>query len=67
MPRGGCGTPPCKGLSFACYKRSRWSRKALAMTESELKVIAALAQIGLMRRPTNGYSAPAAIGTPTVL
>ena len=37
------------------------------MTDTELNVIAALAQIGLMRTPVNGYSTPAATGTPTAL
>ncbi len=37
------------------------------MTETELNVIAALAQIGLMSVPTNGYRTPAATGTPTAL
>ena len=43
------------------------SRSALAITDTELNVIAALAQIGLMSRPMNGYSTPAATGTPTAL
>src|SRR2546429_456571 len=38
-----------------------------AITDSELSVIAALAQMGLTRTPTNGYSAPAASGTPSAL
>jgi hypothetical protein len=37
------------------------------MTETELNVIAALAMIGLNSSPVNGYSAPAAIGTPRAL
>jgi hypothetical protein len=37
------------------------------MTDTELKVIAALAQIGLMSVPKNGYSSPAATGTPAAL
>ena len=37
------------------------------MTETELNVIAALAIIGLSSRPANGYSTPAAIGTPSTL
>ena len=43
------------------------SRSALAMTETELKLIAAPAIIGLRRIPKNGYKAPAAIGTPSAL
>ncbi len=37
------------------------------MTETELKLIAAAAIIGLSNKPKTGYSTPAAIGTPTVL
>ena len=37
------------------------------MTETELKVIAALAIIGLSRTPNTGYNAPAARGTPSRL
>jgi hypothetical protein len=39
----------------------------LAITESELNVIAALAQIGLTSSPTKGYNTPAATGTPIAL
>src|ERR1041385_4278923 len=38
------------------------SRSALVMTDTELKVIAAAAIIGLRSRPKSGYSTPAAIG-----
>jgi hypothetical protein len=37
------------------------------ITETELKVIAALAKIGLRSRPKNGYRIPAAMGTPRAL
>jgi hypothetical protein len=37
------------------------------MTDTELNVIAALAQIGLIRMPSTGYSTPAATGTPSAL
>ncbi len=44
------------------------SRSAFAMTETELKLIAAAAIIGLSRRWAEiGYSTPAAIGTPRAL
>ena len=46
---------------------SRRSRSALAITDTELNVIAALAIIGLSSQPKNGYSTPAAIGTPSTL
>jgi hypothetical protein len=37
------------------------------MTETEEKLMAAPAIMGLRRMPKNGYSAPAAMGTPTAL
>lgn len=43
------------------------SRKALATTETELKLIAAAAMTGLRSIPNAGYRTPAAIGTPTLL
>ena len=45
----------------------RRSRSALLITETELKVMAALAIIGLSSNPTNGYNTPAAMGTPSTL
>ena len=38
----------------ATYRASRRSRRALAMTDTELKVIAALAMIGLKSSPNTG-------------
>jgi hypothetical protein len=49
------------------YSSTRRNRRALVMTDTELNVIAALAQIGLTSTPVKGYSAPAATGTPTAL
>lgn len=37
------------------------------MTETELKLIAAAAIIGDSKMPKNGYSTPAATGTPRAL
>jgi hypothetical protein len=37
-----------------CYKCILRSRSALLITETELKVIAALAKMGLSSRPKNG-------------
>lgn len=51
-----------RGLS-----RRRLRRSALAMTDTELRLMAALAIIGLSKRPKSGYNAPAAMGTPTTL
>jgi hypothetical protein len=43
------------------------SLSALAITETELKLIAAAAIIGFKSRPNAGKSTPAASGTPTTL
>ena len=48
--------------SFAARKRS-----ALLMTDTELKLMAAAAMIGLNKIPNLGYRMPAAMGTPTEL
>ena len=49
------------------YNCTRLSLSELLMTETELKLMAAAAIIGDSNMPKNGYSTPAAIGTPTVL
>src|SRR4029453_7248809 len=54
--------PQGRGYSFTLR-----NRRAFAITETELKLIAAPAIIGLRSKPKNGYSRPAAIGTPSVL
>ena|SRR5215470_9482690 len=43
------------------------SRNEFVITETELKLIAAAARIGLSSTPKNGYNTPAAIGTPIEL
>lgn len=43
------------------------NRKAFAITETELKLIARAAIIGDNKIPKNGNNTPAAIGTPNVL
>ena len=43
------------------------SLRALPITESELKLMAAAAIIGLRSKPNAGKSTPAASGTPTTL
>ncbi len=48
--------------SFTLRKRS-----ALAITETELRLMAAPAMIGLRRKPNQGYKIPAAIGMPNEL
>ncbi len=64
--------PSVRGLTLPAdpdrgYRLTRRSRRALPITETELKLIAAAAIMGLSKRPKAGYSSPAAIGTPTVL
>jgi hypothetical protein len=53
-------------------KKSRYnlvvrSLSALAITETELKLMAAAAIIGFKSNPKDGNSTPAASGTPTML
>ena len=45
----------------------RRRRNAFAITDTELKLIAAAAIIGLNKIPKKGYKTPAAMGTPIVL
>lgn len=49
------------------HRVKRRRRSALVMTDTELKLIAAAAIMGLSNRPKIGYSTPAAIGTPSAL
>jgi len=49
------------------YKCTRLSLSELLMTETELKLIAAAAIMGDSNMPKNGYSNPAATGTPAEL
>ena len=64
--QGGCppdpASVPTHGQSWTCRNRSEF-----VITETELKLIAAAATMGLSRRPKTGYSTPAAIGTPSEL
>jgi|GEM_PF-837192 len=46
---------------------ARFNRKALAITDTELKLIASAAIIGESRMPKTGNNTPAAMGTPSVL
>ena len=57
---------PCRDTERT-YNSICRSRSAFEMTDTELNVIAALAIIGLSNNPVNGYSTPAAIGTPSRL
>lgn len=48
-------------------RRTVLSRSAFVITETELKLMAAAAIIGLSSKPKNGYKIPAAMGTPIEL
>jgi hypothetical protein len=61
------GTSTPAGPDQEHYKSCRLRRSALPITDTELKVIAALAMIGLSSSPNMGYSTPAATGTPSTL
>jgi hypothetical protein len=55
------------GFGKQDYRLYFRSRSAFAMTDTELKLMAAPAMMGLSRMPKKGYSTPAATGMPTVL
>jgi hypothetical protein len=42
------------GPPLLCYNRTRLKRRALLITETELKLIAAAASMGLSRMPNKG-------------
>jgi transposase InsO family protein len=52
---------------FVLYNFCPLNRSALTITDTELKLIAAAANMGFSSNPINGYSIPAAIGTPRTL
>ena len=54
-------------LLMTFYNCTRLSLSELLITETELKLMAAAAIMGDNSIPKNGYSTPAAIGTPAVL
>lgn len=49
------------------YSLTLLNRNEFVITDTELKLIAAAAMIGLRSIPKNGYRTPAAIGTPMEL
>jgi len=53
--------------SVLLHSSTRRNRSAFAITDTELRLIAALANTGLSSSPKAGYRMPAAIGTPSVL
>ena len=52
---------------FGMFKFTLFSLSEFRITDTELKLIAAAAIIGLRRIPKNGYSKPAASGMPKML
>ena len=54
-------------IHFGFYSLALRKRSALVITETELKLMAAAAKMGLSSIPKNGYRTPAAIGTPIAL
>ena len=55
------------GICIAIHSLTFRSRSALPMTDTELKLMAAPAMMGLRSKPKNGYSKPAAMGIPSAL
>jgi len=66
-PSGEPLAPPVERLPGEIGRSYFLNLSAFAMTETEEKLIVALAMIGLSRIPNHGYSTPAATGTPTAL
>jgi len=59
---------PCATRSMRQPRSAaRRSRSALPTTDAELRLIASAAIIGDSSQPVNGYSSPAASGTPSAL
>lgn len=55
-----------KEIEFV-QRSAPFKRRVFATTDSELRLMATLAQIGEIRMPKNGKSSPAATGTLTML
>ena len=66
IARGARQEPPQRRIG-RFYREIRLSRSEWPITDTELKVIEALAIMGLSNRPTNGYNTAAATGTPSTL
>ena len=67
LSRTGCEGAARGRRRGLAYTRALLSRSALPTTETELKLIAAAAMMGLSSTPKKGYSTPAATGTPRLL
>lgn len=57
----------CFSFRTPLYNFTLRNRRAFAITDTELKLIAAAATIGFNNHPNSGYSTPAASGTPAAL
>jgi hypothetical protein len=68
-PAGRAGDPPRRPVSpeEAPQIRTARKRRALAITETELRAIAAAANMGDSKIPKNGYRSPAPMGMPRAL
>lgn len=58
---------PTRRRALTVQIDARLRRSALVMTDTELRLMAAAAIIGLRSNPKNGYRTPAAIGIPRAL
>ena len=72
--RGTRSSPQCvrndvhrRACRQSCFNAAPRKRSALPITDAELKLIASAAIIGDSSQPVNGYSTPAASGTPIAL
>jgi hypothetical protein len=63
----GFAFPETRDLAPETYNFTCRSRSEFVITDTELRLIAAAAKIGLSSSPKTGYSTPAAIGTPIEL
>ena len=55
------------GPPYCSHNLTFLNRSAFVITDTDEKLIAAAAMMGLSRIPNSGYSAPAATGTPIAL
>lgn len=56
-----------RSIAVSAHVCALRNRSEFAITDTELKLMAAAAMIGDSKSPKNGYSTPAAIGTPAAL
>jgi len=58
---------PLRVLAVFIYNFTPRNLREFEITDTELKLMAAAAMIGLSSNPKNGYNTPAATGTPSEL